>query len=298
MRSRWIQLDGAVNVRDLGGLGTTDGRVTRFGRVLRSDNLQNLSPGDEELLIERIGLRKVIDLRSHAEVRLEGPGPLTRRTEITIHHLTLFAEAGHYTDVAADTQDPPDPPQAPQAPEIALAGEPALAAHTIDGAKVLPWQTRQETGPKADRSIEHYLGYLQDRPDAIVDALRVMATGGGAALVHCAAGKDRTGVACALVHHVAGVPHEEMLADYLLTNDESRIQRKIVHGADFVERTTGRRPTDEAMRVAASVYPAFLDAFFDSIRAEHGSVDAYAEAVLGVDAELRARIHDRILGPG
>ncbi|MFD2350275.1 tyrosine-protein phosphatase [Nonomuraea ferruginea] len=42
--SRWIDLDGAVNVRDLGGIPTRDGGVTQFGRILRSDNLQGLTP--------------------------------------------------------------------------------------------------------------------------------------------------------------------------------------------------------------------------------------------------------------
>lgn len=197
-QNRWIELDGAVNVRDLGGLETTDGRTTRFGRVLRSDNLQSLSPSDLDVLVGRLGLRNVIDLRSHAEVELEGPGPLTERPEVTIHHLTLFAEAGHFTDVAAETVDGP-------------AG--------IDADKVLPWQTGQDTGPETDWSVEHYLGYLRDRPNAIVKALRVMSTAGGAALVHCAAGKDRTGVVCALALDAVGVAREATVADYAQTGE-------------------------------------------------------------------------------
>jgi protein tyrosine/serine phosphatase len=127
--------------------------------------------------------------------------------------------------------------------------------------------------------------------------LQHLAHGDGAAVVHCAAGKDRTGVACALVHHIAGAPREAMLADYLLTNDETRIPRKMAHTAAFVESVTGRRPTDEALRVAVTVYPAYLDAFFASIAAAHGSVDGYLERVLGVDEGLRDRIRERILNP-
>lgn len=62
--TRWIDLEGAVNVRDLGGLATVDGGTTRFGRIYRSDNLQGLTERDVELLVEELKLRHVIDLRS------------------------------------------------------------------------------------------------------------------------------------------------------------------------------------------------------------------------------------------
>lgn len=220
-QSRWIDLDGAVNVRDLGGLETTDGGTTRFGRVLRADNLQNLTPRDLTVLVDRLGLRRVIDLRSHAEVDLEGPGPLTHRPEVTIHHLTLFAEAGHHTDVAAEN----------------ITGNTV----TIDADKVLPWQTRVSTEPEADWSIEHYLGYLRDRPDAVVDALRVMTTTEGASLVHCAAGKDRTGVVCALALDVAGVTREAIIADYAQTGERieqilARLRSSPTYAADIDSR--------------------------------------------------------------
>src|SRR5579863_8921780 len=64
----WIELQGAVNVRDLGGLPTEDGRETVSGRLLRSDNLQELSSADVEKLVRDIGLTTVVDLRSTAEV--------------------------------------------------------------------------------------------------------------------------------------------------------------------------------------------------------------------------------------
>ena len=73
---RWIELDGAVNVRDLGGLTTEDGRTTAAGVLLRSDNLQGLSDKDVRRLVDDHELRTVLDLRTPAEVTAEGPGPL------------------------------------------------------------------------------------------------------------------------------------------------------------------------------------------------------------------------------
>ncbi|MFC4586821.1 tyrosine-protein phosphatase [Sphaerisporangium corydalis] len=194
--TRWIALDGAVNVRDLGGLPTLDGETTRFGRVLRSDNLQDLTDADVERLVGDLKLRDVVDLRSNAEVTLEGPGPLTHVPDVGVHHLTLFAEGGRYTDVEADTGET-----------------------RIEGDRVLPWQGRRERDDPEVRVLGFYYAYLRDRPDSVLAALRVLAHGEGAAIVHCAAGKDRTGVVCALALAVAGVTREAIIADYAATGD-------------------------------------------------------------------------------
>jgi protein-tyrosine phosphatase len=215
--TRWIELDGAVNVRDMGGLATSDGGTLRTGLLLRSDNLQALTPGDIDRLVNDIGLRHVIDLRSDTEVELEGPGPLTREPAVTIHHLSLFAEGGGLTDVDAD-------------------------APRIDTDKILPWQDRQEEGgQESERSVGHYLGYLADRPDSVVSALRVMSQ--GTSIVHCAAGKDRTGVVIAFALHVLGVPREQIIADYAATGDRleailARLRSSATYAQDLDSRPT------------------------------------------------------------
>src|SRR5216683_3287361 len=72
----WIELEGAVNVRDLGGLPTEDGRNTVGARLLRADNLQELSASDIERLVSDFGVTTVVDLRSSTELESEGPAPL------------------------------------------------------------------------------------------------------------------------------------------------------------------------------------------------------------------------------
>jgi protein-tyrosine phosphatase len=196
---RWLRLDGTANTRDLGGLRTTDGGHTRPGRILRSDNLQTLSPADVRTLVAEVGLREVIDLRTTAEILLEGRGPLRAVPAVTHRHFTLLPERGQHTDVFAAEEDE----------DLDLPADWTEA--------VLPRQAAEhdEHEPPAVRS---YLGYLSDRPGAVVGALRALAAGGpGAAVVHCAAGKDRTGVVCALALTVAGVGHDEIVADYALT---------------------------------------------------------------------------------
>ncbi|MFI0352037.1 tyrosine-protein phosphatase [Actinomadura sp. 9N407] len=266
-RSRWIDLDGAVNVRDLGGLPTADGRTTRRGRVLRSDNLQDLSVADARLLLDDYELKNIIDLRSDAEVRLEGPGPLTRTPSITVHNLSLFSEGGRHTDVAADTPD-----------------------DAVDIDKVLPWQNQPDAETDGDRSIGHYLGYLRDRGDSIVAALRVMTRPDGASLVHCAAGKDRTGVVCALALEVAGVTREAIVADYAQTGERIEAVLGRLRSSDTYAADLDSRPADSHMPHAA-----IMEKFMARIDEEAGGVLGWL-ATHGWTQEdtdaLRARLLD------
>jgi protein-tyrosine phosphatase len=200
---RWVRLDGTTNMRDLGGLPTADGSRTAPGRILRSDNLQTLSADDVARLRSEFGLREVIDLRTTAEILLEGRGPLRDVPEVVHRHFSLLPERGHHTDVFAVEE------------EEAPLGD--LSSGWVE--TLLPRMTAEhdQGEPPAVRS---YLGYLSDRSEHVVGALRALtATEPGASVVHCAAGKDRTGVVVALALAVADVPHEEIVADYAMTAD-------------------------------------------------------------------------------
>jgi protein tyrosine/serine phosphatase len=238
----WVHLDGAVNVRDLGGLPTEDGRTTRRRRLLRADNLQDLSEADVRLLVDDFGVRQVLDLRTAAEIELEGPGPITREPAVTVRELTLYPEAGKRTDALTEEQ-PGASPDAELAGvgadqpggrlDRALAGvgadqpggrlDRALAGVRTDvtgvsGAEQMPW-TAARPAPEAidlrERpAVIHYLGYLRHAADNIVESLRSIGRADGATLVHCAAGKDRTGTVIALALLVAGVRRGDVIADY------------------------------------------------------------------------------------
>jgi protein tyrosine/serine phosphatase len=189
--SRWIDLDGADNVRDLGGLPTVDGRIVQPHRLIRSDSLRALSPADVRYLVDELEVRTIADLRTGVEVDLEGPGPMTREPDVDIRHLSLFPEVGENTDVVAvDDEDAP---------------------------VVLPWQTRDRSESGAERrrgAPGIYLAYLDDRADSIIDALRLIAHSAGATVVHCAAGKDRTGVVVAMALAEVGVETDAIVDDY------------------------------------------------------------------------------------
>jgi protein-tyrosine phosphatase len=111
-------------------------------------------------------------------------------------------------------------------------------------------------------------------------------------LLHCDAGKDRSGVASALILSALGVPRGEVMADYTLTN-------RYVTSASLARNPADRallahlRPDTAAVLVAAD--PAYLDAAFQSINQHYGSVDAYLASQLGVGPDQRARLRSLLL---
>jgi protein-tyrosine phosphatase len=239
----WIDLDGAVNVRDLGALPTDGGGQTVTGRLLRSDNLQELSPADVSRLVHDIGLTTVIDLRSSAELASEGPAPLDAIPAVRHVHYPVVPEIGEKTDVVAEA---------------------LLLKKKQD-------QTRFPSNP----TCGHYLGYLEDRPDQVAGAVRSIARDRGAALVHCAAGKDRTGVVVALALTAVGVRRQAVAADYAATGERvEAIMDRLRRSPTYV-RDIDSLPVD-SHRPRAETMAAFLeqmDARYGGVArwlAEHG----------------------------
>jgi protein tyrosine/serine phosphatase len=268
----WIELDGAVNVRDEGGLATEDGRITAPGRLLRGDNLQDLSPADVQKLVDGIGVTTVVDLRSPFEVASEGPGPLTQVGSVRHAHHSVLPERGTATDAAAE--------ESSDLGSVFDAAD-ALAIRRRDGA-----MSRYPD----DVRVGYYLGYLDDRPDQVVAALRAVAQSPGAALVHCAAGKDRTGVVVALALTVAGVRRDEVIADYAATGDRMAAVLQRLRASPTYAADTNSRPDEEHMP-----RPETMASFLDQVDATYGGVLAWlGQHGFGPAdvAALRARLLD------
>jgi protein-tyrosine phosphatase len=103
-------------------------------------------------------------------------------------------------------------------------------------------------------------------------------------VIHCTAGKDRTGFACALILHALGVPDELIAEDYLLTNRFYR--RDPNNGSDL---------PDEVRQVLGTVQSSFLAAAFDAIAEEYGDLDRYFSEGLGLGERERASLEARYL---
>jgi protein tyrosine/serine phosphatase len=249
----WLELEGAVNVRDLGGLPTVDGRTTRSGVLLRSDNLQDLTPKDVELLREH-GLGTVLDLRTAPEHEITGPGPL-RATDVQHLHLDLIPH-----------------------------GFEARADDVVE--KAIP---HEDAG---DEAMDHfYIDYVNHAPEAVATALRTIADPrSGAVLVHCAAGKDRTGVICALALSLVGVTRQAVVDDYVLSDERIMAVRERLLNTDLYREDMQRR-TPESLRLHA----VNMERFLDRVDAAYGGVHGLAMS-LGVDEETVAKLARRLLG--
>jgi protein-tyrosine phosphatase len=240
MQPDWIDLDGTANTRDIGGLPTVDGGRTARCRLLRSDNLQDLSAADVRRLIDDYGVRTVADLRADIEIEVTGPGPMTREPLVAVERLSLFPERSR----GAAGQDP----AAPDVP---------------------PWERRPVTG----RGFSGlYLSFLAERSDSVLAALRLIAYRDGTTIVHCTAGKDRTGTVVALALADVGVERSAIVADYAASAD---------HFDELMKRLAASASSrDPALAAAVRHRPkaVTMERFLDALAEQAGGVRPWLAA--------------------
>ena len=251
MNDRVLPLEGIHNFRDYGGYASSHGGRVKPRVMWRS--AQHVEASDADLAaLDDLSLAAVIDLRGASE---RAANPCRRSLDF----------AGKVYIHPGET-----------------AG---LAPHMEAAAKALDAQSAHAA----------LLGYYVQMPhrENLVPALRsyfaAMSQDGAPSLVHCVAGKDRTGFAVAMMHHILGVHPDDAMADYLLTNQAGRIDTRIARGAEHLRGRYGAID-DATIRVLMGVDAAFLAASMDAIAERHGTVDAYLDAVLGVDAAMQDRL--------
>jgi protein-tyrosine phosphatase len=122
-----------------------------------------------------------------------------------------------------------------------------------------------------------------------------LANGDGAPLIiHCSAGKDRTGVLAAVIQLALGVSREHVFADYLLTErfrDASALEATIV---ELLRALLGKEPSRGVVLALAAVRKSYLEAAFEVIEGEHGSLGRYLSAS-GVDSTTLGKARERLL---
>jgi protein-tyrosine phosphatase len=245
----WIALDGAVNAR-----------IVVPGVLLRSDNLQSLSARDVRLLREQHGLEVVLDLRTDVEVALEGPGPLADEPRVRVEHHSLYPAHGN-TDLDAETIKP--------------------------GTR--PWG-RDDSGRFPDETpvVRAYLNYMLGRPDSVVAAVGEIAHSNGAVLVHCAAGKDRTGTIVALALDASGVPREVIAEDYLASGERiGQILERLCSSETYRAELEGHDPRRHAP------VPGTIERVLELVDAELGGAAGWLIAN-GLEASDLRRLRARL----
>lgn len=260
---RVLPLEGIHNFRDYGGYAARGGRVRR-AMLYRSGQHQNATDTDLAA-VDRLDIRTVIDLRGDTE-RRDMP---CRRGEAFCG--TVLFEPGE------------------------TAGQ-ELAPHEEAGQGT--GGQGIATADEARAAMMRLYAAMPFRP-VLIGSLRLyfdaLATREGASLLHCLAGKDRTGFAVALLHTLLGVHHDDMMADFLLTNTAGDQQARVAAAAVSIRERYGPQMTDAAIVALMSVEAPWLDTAMASLRERHGSVETYADEVLGVTPERRAMLAERLV---
>lgn len=192
----------------------------------------------------------------------------------------------HVIDLRGDSERGNYPCRRPEgfdAEVIFYAGETAALAPHVEAAKNAKGGTFDAATAHA-RMEKLYadLPHRQPLLSVLKNYFAVLARGEGASLVHCLAGKDRTGMAVALVHHVLGVSREDAMADFLLTNSVGNIEARIAAGGAAIREKWGDID-DATIRVLMGVDERYLTAFYRGVETEHGSLDDFLRDVLDVD---------------
>lgn len=245
---RWIDLEGVVNMRDVGGMPTVDGSVIAEGRLIRSDNLQELSDASVFRLVNELGVTDIVDLRTHVEVAQEGAGPLVGHPRVRISHFTLYADDSPESGIPASERELPWETQARREAAARTAAAPRARSTQDRRPHIVPGGVDHD-----DFWSGHYLSYLGQRPDSVVASLRTIARADGAVVVHCAAGKDRTGTITGLALVAAGASPEAVIHDYAASAERvpqilERLLRRPAYAANLQGKTVAEQsPRPETM---------------------------------------------------
>jgi protein-tyrosine phosphatase len=281
-----VTLSGAWNFRDV---ARTAG--LRPGRLFRSSELTRLDDGGRRTLTE-LGVTDVADLRSPAELQRRGSGAVP---DDVVVHLLPFPEVSHtHQSGASHTHQS-------GASHTHDEGDEGAAPHESSWNKMLTEQSDEEPSVAAARWMTGEYERFPTLPGARRAVHRIITLLGAdrPVLVHCFAGKDRTGFAVAVALEAAGVPHDAIVADYLASNDAiAPLRESIVASMRSREGVTDEvvsfaesRLTDEVLGVRED-YLATARRVLDDT---HGSLAGFLDAA-GVTADDVERLRTRLLG--
>jgi protein-tyrosine phosphatase len=174
----------------------------------------------------------------------------------------------------------------------AICGLAGIAVHSlpIEPTVVAALRARRASGlPLSSADAvevmrESYRNYVRQSTPSFRALFALLLEDRAPLVIHCTAGKDRTGFACALILHSLGVADDLIAEDYLLTN---RFNRR--------DPTASSDLPEEVRQVLASVQASFLAAGFEAIRAEYGDLESYLGDALGLGAREHATLQARYL---
>lgn len=253
----FLPTDGIHNLRDYGGYAVPGGGRVKTGLLFRSGQHMEASEADLAL-IHSLDIRTIVDLRGTSE----RAGFPCRR------HPQFAAQV-----IAYDGETSNSPPHEGGGGRIVMTPQKARE-------RMLAVYTRMPVNPAMIWVFREYFAALDERD--------------GGSLVHCFAGKDRTGIAASLLLHVLGVHHDDVVAEFLRTNDAPT--REILERQSLPRMQAHYGDIDpEALHNLMGVLPEYIDTYLAEVTRDHGSVDAYLAHTLGVDEARKRRLRDKLV---
>lgn len=253
-----LRLQGADNFRSLKGIPTGCGRRIGDHYLLRAEQLDRLTAEDWQTL-RRIGLTTVCDLRSAAERERYPSG--VPDSAIAQLHLEVLG------DVRAD---------------------PRIAAMLADNPET---QGARNMMLEVYRQLPHLLAPL------LPALFELFSTRNASVLIHCTAGKDRTGVAVMLLLHALGVAPEHIMADYVLSTrrfSQLEVARQQAMSTT-VSHLVGQAVSEAAIDAVLDARPEYLNAAYAVIDAEYGGLDLYLQRFSGLSQKGLQTLRDTLL---
>ena len=248
------------NPRDIGGYVGSDGRKIRTHRLLRTGNISEITPADEQYLLD-YGLRTIIDLRSPAECK---QNPDKELDNIEHYAYPLSAEdntGGHGLDMSKEFAE--------------------YRKDQYAGFKLMCRRYHHHILSKsAKQSFHHIIELIAENDD-------------GAILYHCSEGKDRTGLVTIIILYILGVDMEVIRQDYLYSNYMLNDYRAV---RDQHFKQVGENDNFRAnMRVLGSVANSYFDTSLITINENFGGLDSYITNELEIDDQMQELIREKYL---
>lgn len=242
-----------TNFRDIGGVSVKNGRL-KEGYFYRSSQLVDLDQSDSYYLMNTCKISKIYDFRSPKE-RKEAPDK--KLGKVSYESIDLLESTNKKDSVSLQAM--------------------LKNANNIEAALL----TTYEDLVKSDSASIGYRQFLED----------ILARN-SPCIFHCFAGKDRTGVAAALILKIAGASNQDILADYLQTN-QSRKKANEILLSPYKDQMD--KKTYHALQTALSVKKEYLIHAADQIKERYGCFDSYLERGLGLDRDFQHRFRKQFV---
>jgi protein-tyrosine phosphatase len=252
---RKVHFEGSDNFRDLGGYATPEGKSTKWGILYRAGKLSELTEKDIEILTA-LKIKTIIDFRREDELDKE-PDKLPNSNQIKHIHLPIISGINGLAIVE----------------EVINTGN---ANMDIKGEELMLKANRYYVS-KARKQYATLFKLLQRKRNLPL-------------VFHCSAGKDRTGLAAALILHALNIPRETILEDYLESNEHRKEATKAK-----LNMIQNNLPAKELILPLLEVKRDYLDSAYQEIDKLYGSVSNYLEKGLGTGPEELEMIKENLL---